>query len=96
MSRRDVLSEIALICRCPAGAFLAANLPALCRRWRHTECNSNLLVLSVFRFPSTLSSCPAPATPAPKINTEVDLNFFFHQVPASCGFLAEPVWTRLP
>jgi integrase len=32
--RRDEFTEIVLICRCPAGAFLAANLPCTCRRWR--------------------------------------------------------------
>jgi hypothetical protein len=31
----------------------------------------------------------------PEHHAEVDLNFFFHQVlPASCGFVAEPVGTR--
>jgi hypothetical protein len=34
MSGPDSPHWIVLICRCPAGAFLAANLPCTCRRWR--------------------------------------------------------------
>jgi hypothetical protein len=47
----------------------------------------------VFRFPS-MRAVPSPQRPSPKNHAEVDLNFFFYQVPPSCGFMAEPVGTR--
>lgn len=99
-----------VICRRPAGAFLAANLRARAAAGGCTSCSSNLLVLgkmlrlshaatahSAGRFPLPNHAGPVscPATPAPEKQCGSRPKFLLpSSAPASGGFIAEPVGTR--